>query len=115
MMSMDMGRRQAVQAAGAAVVAAPLLRPEAASARGSDGKETGAFAADAYSKYQKGYPRNIAPIIEVFEELGCSRPKTDYKGPLDGTYNDNLCIKVKGRAIAADIRKAEAVFAKVRN
>ena len=53
--------------------------------------------------------------IEVFEELGCSRPKTDYKGPLDGTYNDNLCIKVKGRAIAADIRKAEAVFAKVRN
>lgn len=57
--------KQAVQAAGAAVVAAPLLRPEAASARGSDGKETGAFAADSYKKYQKGYPRNIAPIVSA--------------------------------------------------
>jgi hypothetical protein len=53
--------------------------------------------------------------IEVFEELGCSRPKTDYKGKLTGTYDDNLCIKVKGKAIPADIRKAEAVFAAVRN
>ena len=52
--------------------------------------------------------------IEVFEELGCSRPKTDYKGKLTGTYDDNLCIKVKGKAIPADIRKAEAVFAAVR-
>ena len=46
-------------------MAAPLLRPEAASARGSDGKETGAFAADSYKKYQKGYPRNIAPIVSA--------------------------------------------------
>jgi len=53
--------------------------------------------------------------IEIFEELGCSRPKKDYKGALTGTYDDNLCVKVKSKAIAADIRNAEAVFAKVRN
>ena len=53
--------------------------------------------------------------IEVFEELGCSRPKKDYKGALTGTYDDNLCIKIKGKAIAADIRAAEKVFASVRN
>ena len=53
--------------------------------------------------------------IEIFEELGCSRPKKYYKGALTGTYDDNLCVKVKSKAIAADIRNAEAVFAKVRN
>lgn len=53
--------------------------------------------------------------IEIFEELGCSRPKKDYKGALTGTYDDNLCIKIKGKALAADIRAAEKVFAAVRN
>merc|ERR1719183_915724 len=112
MMAEGVARRDAV--AGAALAAGvAVVAPQAASARSNQGKETGAFAADAYSKYQKGYPKNIAPVIEVFEELGCSRPKTDYKGKLTGTYDDNLCIKVKGTP--ADIRKAEAVFAAVRN
>merc|ERR1719183_2910429 len=114
MMAEGVARRDAV--AGAALAAGvAVVAPQAASARGKDGKETSAFAGESYSKYQKGRPRNQAPVIEIFEELGCSRPKKDYKGALTGTYDDNLCLKVKSKAIAADIRAAEAVFAKVRN
>jgi len=113
-MAEGVARRDAV--AGAALAAGvAVVAPQAASARGNDGRETGAFAGESYSKYQKGRPRNQAPVIEIFEELGCSRPKKDYKGALTGTYDDNLCVKVKSKAIAADIRNAEAVFAKVRN
>lgn len=66
MMAEGVARRDAV--AGAALAAGvAVAAPQAASARGKDGKETGAFAADAYSKYQKGYPRNIAPVVSIVE------------------------------------------------
>ena len=64
MMAEGVARRDAV--AGAALAAGvAVAAPQAASARGNNGKETGAFAADAYSKYQKGYPRNIAPVVSA--------------------------------------------------
>lgn len=64
MMAEGVARRDAV--AGAALAAGvAVVAPQAASARGANGKETGAFAADAYSKYQKGYPRNIAPVVRT--------------------------------------------------
>jgi hypothetical protein len=64
MMAEGVARRDAV--AGAALAAGvAVVAPQAASARSNQGKETGAFAADAYSKYQKGYPKNIAPVVSA--------------------------------------------------
>jgi len=62
MMAEGVARRDAV--AGAALAAGvAVVAPQAASARGKDGKETSAFSSEAYSKYQKGRPRNQAPVV----------------------------------------------------
>lgn len=64
MMAEGVARRDAVAGAAlAAGVAAAVVAPQAASARSATGKETGAFSAEAYSKYQKGRPRNLAPVV----------------------------------------------------
>lgn len=63
MMAEGVARRDAVAGAALAAGVAAVVAPQAAEARGSDGKETGAFAAESYSKYQKGRPRNQAPIV----------------------------------------------------
>ena len=63
MMAEGVARRDAVAGAALAAGVAAVAAPQAASARSTTGKETGAFSADAYSKYQKGYPRNIAPVV----------------------------------------------------
>ena len=54
MMAEGVARRDAVAGAALAAGVAAVAAPQAASARSTTGKETGAFAADAYSKYQKG-------------------------------------------------------------
>ena len=65
MMAEGVARRDAV--AGAALAAGvAVVAPQAASARGNDGRETGAFAGESYSKYQKGRPRNQAPVVSFF-------------------------------------------------
>lgn len=58
-----MAERRDVVAGAALAAGVAVVVPQAASARGKDGKETGAFASGSYSKYQKGYPRNIAPVV----------------------------------------------------
>lgn len=64
MMAEGVARRDAVAGAAlAAGVAAAVVAPQAASARSATGKETGAFAPDSYSSYQKGRPRNLAPVV----------------------------------------------------
>merc|ERR1719199_1051931 len=71
MMAEGVARRDAV--AGAALAAGvAVVAPQAASARGKDGKETSAFAGESYSKYQKGRPRNQAPVVRTSY---CSRAR----------------------------------------
>lgn len=75
MMSMETGRRQVVQAAGAAAVAAPLLRANPAAA-----------------KMDKS---NKAPDIVIMDHRGCSRKAGgEYNGAKSGDMNDEMCVKV---------------------
>ena len=80
MMSMETGRRQVVQAAGAAAVAAPLLRANPAAA-----------------KMDKS---NTAPDILIMDHRGCSRKAGgEYNGAKAGDMNDEMCVKVSMKKI----------------
>jgi len=69
MMAEGLARRDAVAGAALAAGIAVIVAPQAASARDKNGKETGAFASDSYAKYQKGYPKNNAPIVSSVNRL----------------------------------------------
>ena len=76
MMQMSTGRRAAIQGAGAAAIAAPLLRPEGASA---------AMKKDS-----------VAPVITLFDaRFGCERQGSEYTGAKAGTTDDEMCVKVR--------------------
>jgi hypothetical protein len=79
MMSMETGRRQVVQAAGAAAVAAPLLRANPAAA-----------------KMDKS---NKAPEILIMDHRGCSRGGKEYTGAKSSDMNDEMCVKVSMVAV----------------
>ena len=80
MMSMDMGRRQVVQTAGAAAVAAPLLRANPASA----GMDKSARA----------------PVIAILDHRGCTAHKNqEYRGPASGDQDDEMCVVVRSNTI----------------
>eukprot|EP00961_Rhodomonas_salina_P134611 1810742-Rhodomonas_salina.3 len=74
MMSMDMGRRQVVQAGTAAAAVAPFLQGQAAGA-----------SMDKSAK---------APVITVFDHRGCSRAPKEYTGSKAGDQDDEMCVKV---------------------
>jgi hypothetical protein len=104
MMSMDLGRREIVQAGAAAAAAAPLLRPTEAEARGNLGLQSGAVAASRFSR-QTGY----APIITVFDHRGCTAHQNkEYRGPKSGDEDDEMLVKVKMDRIPISYTRAEA-------
>ena len=90
MMSMDMGRRQVVQTAGAAAVAAPLLRANPAEA-----------ANPAMRSSQ-------APKIAIFDHRGCQRggPNKEYTGEKSGDQDDEMCVGVS--SIKVSVADSEA-------
>lgn len=80
MMSMDMGRRQVVQAAGAAAVAAPLLRSNPASA----GMDKSARA----------------PAITVLDHRGCTaHDNKEYRGEKANNQDDEMCVVVRSNRV----------------
>ena len=92
MMQMSTGRRAAIQGAGAAAIAAPLLRSEGASA---------AMKKDS-----------VAPVITLFDARGgCSRGGTEYKGAKNGKIEDDMCVKLVMSRISAG--NADAVLENV--
>ena len=99
MMSMDIGRREIVQAGAAAAVAAPLLRPAPADA--------------AWSGPNFGCKHGTAPLITIFDHRGCQRggPNSEYTGGKTGDQDDEMMVKVGvGKVQAWD---AEAFLAEV--
>jgi len=97
MMQMSTGRRTAIQGAGAAAVAAPLLRPESA-------------AAEKYPGKMVANPP--APVISFFDARGgCSRGGTEYKGAKNGKIEDDMCVKLVMSRISAG--NADAVLESV--
>ena len=87
MMSMDMGRRQVVQAAGTAAVAAPMLRANPASA----GMDKSARA----------------PSITVLDHRGCTaHDNTEYTGAKANSEDDEMCVVVRNPKVA--ISQSEA-------
>lgn len=87
-MSASANRRQAIAAAGAAIVAAPLLRPQ------------GASAVDSGLN---------APVITILDHRDCTRYGKEYKGELTGDENDKMIIKLT----MEKIRGSENVAARV--
>ena len=91
-MQMSTGRRAAIQGAGAAAIAAPLLR---------------STPAEAVMKKD-----NKAPIVGIFDARGgCTGKADQYTGAKAGTDDDKMCIKVQMKEIVAG--NADAVLAGV--
>ena len=104
MMSMDMGRREIVQAGAAAAVAAPLLRPAEAEAKADLGLSSGNAA------LSRGIQKGYAPIITIMDHRGCARGKAnrEYQGPKSGDSDDEMLVKVKMDRIPIDYSRATA-------
>jgi hypothetical protein len=92
MMQMSTGRRAAIQGAGAAAIAAPLLRPEGAEA---------AFP----GKMTTNPP---APYITILDHRGCSRYSAEYKGPRANAMEDEQCVKLESKITAVSTDEAAA-------
>ena len=92
MMSMDMGRRQVVQTAGAAAVAAPLLRANSAEA----------------ATYNPAMRSSQAPKIAIFDHRGCQRggPNKEYRGEKSNDQDDEMCVGVS--SIKVEVSQNEA-------
>jgi hypothetical protein len=106
MMSMDVGRRQIVQAGAAAAAAAPLLRPSEADAMLTTGK--GKFCAQGGSNGACG----AAPVITIFDHRGCSaHDNTEYRGKKAGDQDDEMLVKVELKKIPRSEARAAAQLA----
>jgi len=97
MMSMDMGRRQVVQTAGAAAIAAPLLRANPAEA-----------ANPAMRTSQ-------APKIAIFDHRGCQRggPNREYTGPASNDQDDEMCVGVSSVKVSVSDTEASKFLQQV--
>ena len=80
MMSMDMGRREVVQAGAAAAAVTPFLQ--------------GAPAGAAMDKSSK------APQITIFDHRGCSRAPKESTGGKSGDMNDEMMVKVASTKVS---------------
>eukprot|EP00281_Chroomonas_sp_CCMP1168_P023733 CAMPEP_0206234504 /NCGR_PEP_ID=MMETSP0047_2-20121206/12629_1 /ASSEMBLY_ACC=CAM_ASM_000192 /TAXON_ID=195065 /ORGANISM="Chroomonas mesostigmatica_cf, Strain CCMP1168" /LENGTH=120 /DNA_ID=CAMNT_0053658601 /DNA_START=20 /DNA_END=382 /DNA_ORIENTATION=+ len=86
-------RRQVIQTAGAAAIAAPLLRPNGASA--SD-------------------PQLLAPVVTILDHRTCTRIGKEYKGELSGRAEDDQCVvKVQMQKVAVSDKTAADVLQQV--
>ncbi|KAJ1483321.1 hypothetical protein T484DRAFT_1656001 [Baffinella frigidus] len=97
-MQVSAGRRAAIQGAGAAAIAAPLLRPT---------------EAEAATKYAgKMYANPLAPVITFFDARGgCNREGTEYKGDKANDQEDVMCVKLQMARVSAS--SADQVLAGV--
>ena len=104
MMSMDLGRREIVQAGAAAAIAAPLLRPAEAEAKANLGMSSGNAA------LSRGIQKGFAPIITIMDHRGCSRGQAnrEYQGKKSGDQDDEMLVKVKMDRIPVDYNRATA-------
>jgi len=106
----DMSRRGVVE--GAAVFgAAALVAPQLADAKVENVQSKGFLAPATYSKYYNGKTPNTAPVIAIHDERGCLRPRNEYTGAKSGTEDDEMCVAVKSKTIAANTRLAEELLA----
>lgn len=48
--------------------------------------------------------------VAIHDERGCLRPRNEYTGPKSGTEDDEMCVAVKSKAIAANTRLAEEIL-----
>ena len=88
-MSVSTGRRAAISGAGAAAIAAPLLRPDSAE------------AANGFPGKMQANPK--APVITFFDaRAGCSRESTEYKGAKTSSEDDYMCVKLQMAKLTGD-------------
>ncbi|KAJ1468942.1 hypothetical protein T484DRAFT_1673225 [Baffinella frigidus] len=81
-MQMAAGRRVALQTAGAAVVAAPLLRSAEADA--------------AVVKFPGSMVKSpLAPVITLLDHRGCNRASKEYKGEKANDIEDEMVVIMK--------------------
>mmetsp|Transcript_4689 Transcript_4689/g.10360 ORF Transcript_4689/g.10360 Transcript_4689/m.10360 type:complete len:165 (+) Transcript_4689:152-646(+) len=98
-MQLSAGRRAAIAGAGAAAVAAPLLRPTEADAA-------------VYPGSMKGNPQ--APFLTFFDaRAGCNRGGSEYKGEKSNSPDDDMCVKLQMKTVSAS--PADNVLASVLN
>jgi len=91
---MDMDRRAIVKSAALGVaLASPKITNAFECSPGEIDKETGKCPVPKndidLSK------KSLAPLIQIFDHRGCSRPKTEYTGKASGDLNDEMCVKVQ--------------------
>ena len=131
----DVSRRGVIE--GATVFgAAALVAPQRADAK-VETKATKDFLAPAtYNKFYQGKAPNTAPVVSTYfqsdnalkdsrsfwrnnyivqqvvvhDERGCLRPRNEYTGAKSGTEDDEMCVQVKSKAIAANTRLAEEIL-----
>eukprot|EP00290_Baffinella_frigidus_P004817 CAMPEP_0180133104 /NCGR_PEP_ID=MMETSP0986-20121125/9353_1 /TAXON_ID=697907 /ORGANISM="non described non described, Strain CCMP2293" /LENGTH=133 /DNA_ID=CAMNT_0022073181 /DNA_START=25 /DNA_END=426 /DNA_ORIENTATION=+ len=101
-MQMSTGRRVAIQGAGAAAIAAPLLRPDGAEAALSS---LGEASPKAQARGKGGkilIQNNNAPYITIFDARGgCSAVQDQYKGAKSNSDDDKMCVKVQMSKVVA--------------
>ena len=71
----------------------PLLRPEAAEAKGFPGNMVG---------------NPSAPVITLLDHRGCNRVSTEYKGPRANAMEDEQCVKLESKITAVSTDEAAA-------
>jgi hypothetical protein len=91
--SMDMNRRAVVKSAAlGAAVAAPKLANAFECSPSEIDPETGACPVP---KNDVDKPKvTLAPMIQIMDHRGCTRPKKEYKGKASGDSNDDMCVCV---------------------
>jgi hypothetical protein len=91
--SMDMNRRAVVKSAAlGAAVAAPKLANAFECSPAEIDPETGTCPVP---KNDVDKPKvTLAPMIQILDHRGCTRPKKEYKGKASGDSNDDMCVCV---------------------
>jgi len=90
---MDMNRRAVVKSAAlGAAVAAPKLANAFECSPAEIDPETGTCPVP---KNDVDKPKvTLAPMIQIMDHRGCTRPKKEYKGKASGDGNDDMCVCV---------------------
>jgi len=102
-MQMSTGRRVAIQGAGAAALAAPLLRSSPA-----DAAYKGQYAGNMVSGKDL-----VAPVISLLDHRGCSRQSNEYDGARSGTMEDEQVAIIRMDACAPSAQATAAFTASV--
>lgn len=93
MMSMDMDRRAVVKSAAlGAAISAPKLANAFECSPAEIDPETGTCPVP---KNDIDKPKvSLAPLIQIMDHRGCTRPRKEYKGKASGDGNDEMMVMV---------------------